>query len=85
MTMKVSSTDLAIIRDMGAAFLADKGYTFNDVTTGRDAWTVLHRSGAYMSLTNKTPGGYPDYKDAHLQTALAHIMPNAVFNDKKVY
>jgi len=83
--MKVTDTDIAIIRDMGAAYLAKHGYTFADVVIGRDAWNVLHQSGAYMSLTQQTPGGYPDYKDAHLQTALKSIMPNAVFKDKCAY
>jgi hypothetical protein len=77
--MKVTANDLAIIRDKGAAYLAEHGYTFADVVLGRDAWNVLHQSGAYMSLTQQTPGGYPDYNDVHLQTALKALMPNAVF------
>ena len=83
--MKVLDSHLAIIRDMGAAFLARHGFTFEDVKTGRDAWTVLHRSGAYSAIGDEFVGGYPDYKDAHLQTALKALMPNAVFGDKARY
>lgn len=79
--MKVSDNHLAIIRDMGADFLAKHGYTFADVKTGSDAWTVLHRSGAYGAIGEDFIGGYPGYKDAHLQTALKAVMPNAVFKD----
>ena len=83
--MKVTEKHLNLIRDMGAAFLAARGYTFADIVTGRDAWSVLHQSGAYRAIGDDFVGGYPDYKDAHLQTALAHVMPNAVFKDAKVY
>lgn len=83
--MKVTDNHLAIIRDMGAAYLAKHGYTFSDVKLGSDAWNVLHRSGAYSAIGSEYVGGYPDYKDAHFQTALKAIMPNAVFNDKCHY
>ena len=79
--MKVSDKHLTIIRDMGAAYLAKHGYTFDDVKLGQDAWSVLHRSGAYRSIGDDFVGGYPDYKDAHFQTALKAIMPNATFKD----
>ena len=77
--MKVTPNHLAVIRDMGAAYLAKYGYTFADVVIGRDAWDVLHDSGAYTALGADCIGGYTDYNDAHLQTALKALMPNAVF------
>lgn len=54
--------------------------TVNDIATGIDAWTVAHRSG----ITN---AAYEDRNavDAHIQTALQSIFPNAVFKDAKRY
>jgi len=77
--MKVTPNHIAIIRDMGAAYLAKYGYTFADVAIGRDAWNVLYDSGAYRAIGDEFVGGYPDYNDSHLQTALKSLMPNAVF------
>ena len=79
--MKITDNHLATIRDMGAAYLAKHGHTFADVKLGRDAWNVLHQSGAYGAIGDDFVGGYPDYKDAHFQTALKAIMPNATFKD----
>jgi len=80
--MKVTADHLNLIRDMGAAYLAPKGYTLDDVQLGSDAWNVLHYSGAYKALGAEHPSGYADYNDAHLKTALAAVMPNAVFKTK---
>lgn len=77
--MKVTAEHLSTIRSMGADYLAKHGYTFADVVLGRDAWNVLHQSGAYRAIGDDFVGGYPDYNDAHLQTALKAIMPNAAF------
>ena len=54
--------------------------TLSDVKTGKDAWTVAHRCGI-------TKEAYKDRNvvDAHIQTALESIFPNAVFMDKKRY
>jgi len=83
--MKVSTTDLNLIRDRAAAYLARNGHTLESVTHGSDAWRVLHNSGAYRIIGDGYPTGYPDYSDAHLKTALASIMPNAVFTSKYAY
>lgn len=80
--MKVTADHLAIMRERGAAYLAQYGFTFDDVKTGSDAWRVLFESGAYNAIGEQTPGGYPPYNDAHLRTALRAIMPNAMFGDK---
>lgn len=52
----------------------------DDVLTGKDAWALAHRAGV-------TQFCYKDRSvvDAHIQTALEQIFPNAVFKDKKVY
>jgi hypothetical protein len=54
--------------------------TRESVTIGRDAWTVAHRAG----IINEA---YADRNvtDAHIQTALEKIFPNAAFKDKKRY
>ena len=53
----------------------------NQVTTGRDAWTVAHKTGIALEAYDMSR----DITDAHIQTALEHIFPNAVFRDKKRY
>lgn len=80
--MKVTPAHLAIIRRMGADFLAANGHTFADVKLGSDAFTVLHRSGAYRAIGDEYPSGYPDYDDSHFRTALKALMPNAVFSGR---
>ncbi len=68
-------------RGMASDWLSHAGkMTCADITTGKDAWTVAHRAG----ITNEA---YEDRSvvDAHIQTALESIFPNAVFRDKKVY
>lgn len=83
--MRIEQKHLDLIASLGADYLARHGYTFTDVKTGIDAWHVLHKSGAYRAIGDDFTGGYPDYKDAHFQTALARLMPNAIFKDAKVY
>lgn len=50
------------------------------VLTGRDAWAIAHKCGI-------TDEAYRDRSvvDAHIQTALEQIFPNAVFRDAKRY
>lgn len=54
--------------------------TLAEIMTGIDAWTVAHRSGI-------TQEAYSDrtVTDAHIQTALERIFPNAQFKDVKRY
>ena len=51
-----------------------------DIKTGRDAWSIAHRAGIVRDA-------YADREivDAHIQTALEKIFPNADFLDKKIY
>jgi hypothetical protein len=51
------------------------------VVTGRDAWTIAHLAG----VVREAYAMDRDIHDAHIQTALQKIFPNAVFRDKKVY
>lgn len=50
------------------------------VVTGVSAWNVAHNLG----FTNEAYKDR-DILDAHIQTALEKVFPNAVFRDKKVY
>jgi hypothetical protein len=52
-----------------------------DIKTGVDAWAVAHRSGIVRNAYNQGR----DVLDAHIQTILESIMPNAVFLDQKRY
>lgn len=51
------------------------------ILLGRDAWTVAHRAMIYLDARDN----FPDAYDAHIQTALEKIFPNAIFRDKKRY
>lgn len=50
------------------------------VVTGLAAWDMAHKLG----FTNEAYKDR-DILDAHIQTALEKVFPNAVFKDKKVY
>jgi hypothetical protein len=65
---------------MATAYLEPKDHTCASVLTGAMAWSVAGNCGI-------TREAYNDRKvvDAHIQTALETIFPNAVFKDKKVY
>lgn len=52
----------------------------NMITTGRDAWAVAHRCGITEEAYRDC-----DVTDAHIQTALKAVFPNAIFKDKKRY
>ena len=80
--MKLSSY-LEGYKAKASAWLSDKGYssTLSDIKTGIDAWTVAHNCG----ITSHAYSLSRDVKDAHIQTALENIFPNADFKDKKVY
>jgi len=54
--------------------------TIQDVTTGRDAWTVAHCAGL-LADAYRIDGIH----DAHIQTALGKVFPDAVFRDAKRY
>lgn len=68
-------------KNMAETFLASHNLTCEAILTGRDAWTVAHKVG----ITNHAYALSRDIYDAHIQTALEKVFPNAVFNDKKVY
>lgn len=55
--------------------------TRETIATGRDAWTVAHRAGITQAAYNEGR----DVVDAHIQTALERVFPNAVFRDAKRY
>lgn len=57
-----------------------QNFSRNDVTTGREAWSLANRVG----ITNEAYRNR-DVTDGHIQTVLEKIFPNAVFKDKKVY
>jgi hypothetical protein len=60
--------------------LANRKMTCADIKTGRDAW-------AAASLCGILRDAYSDnaIKDAHIQTALEKIFPEAEFKDAKRY
>ena len=62
-------------------YLNGRKLTRQDVLTGRDAWNVSHRA----SITNHAYAQGRDVVDAHIQTALQRVFPNAVFKDAKRY
>jgi hypothetical protein len=73
---KIQGKHFEIIKDRAKEYLAKNGYTIDDVKIKRDPWTILHQSGAYSEIGQDFVGGYPDYNDAHFETALKKIYPN---------
>ncbi len=59
---------------------ANTQLTLNDPIIGKDVWEVAHRCG----ITREAYADR-DANDAHIQTALEKIFPNATFQDKKRY
>lgn len=66
-----------------AAVCAEFNITKEDVKTGRDAWSIAHKAG----ITRRAYDLPRELgvNDAHIQTALEDIFPNAVFRDAKRY
>lgn len=77
---KIDAQTVQRWRGMAADFLSDYGLQCQSILTGRDAWTVAARCGINSEA-------YRDRSivDAHIQTALENIFPNATFKDRKVY
>jgi hypothetical protein len=63
------------------AWLAERGYTREQIVTGSDAWAVASRAG----LSREAYDFASDVYDGHIQTALGKVFPNAVFKDAKRY
>lgn len=77
---KIPASTIEAWRTKAAAFLKTKGYTIDDVKTGADAWAVAN----HCDMSREAYKDH-DANDAHIQTALEKIFPNAVFKDKKRY
>lgn len=77
---KFPATTVEKWTDLATKFLSERKLKLEDVKTGADAWTVASRCGI-------TDEAYKDREitDAHIQTALARIFPNAKFKDSKRY
>ena len=63
------------------SWLFERDLLCSDVTTGVDAWTVAHSTG----ITREAYSIDRSVVDAHIQTALKQIFPNAVFKDRPHY
>lgn len=68
--------------------LTGHGERREHIVLGKSAWTLAHRVGildeAYGNTAKDMPG-IEGVNDAHIQTALERIFPEAVFNDPKRY
>lgn len=72
---------LPAYRRQAAEWLAARNMTPEQIMTGREAWGVAHGAGICRHAYDQGR----DVFDAHIQTALQAIMPNAVFKDPKRY
>ena len=80
--MKINEETLSKWRAKADGWLMNHGNLIaNQITTGLDAWTVAHNAGITLEAYDMSR----DITDAHIQTALERIFPNAVFRDKKRY
>ena len=79
--MKINKETVEKWRQMASDWL-DAATTLGTehIRKGREAWSVAHQSG----ICNEAYAD-PSIVDAHIQTALEQIFPNAVFLDRKVY
>ena len=77
--MKMPAHELQKLIITQHAFLRSHGHEVSDVTTPALAYRVLHASGAFNALEPKLPGGYPDYNDAHIETAMKRAYPHLAF------
>lgn len=79
---KISDKTIARWSVMAADWVSahGRGIGLEAIDTGQLAWSVAHSCG----ITNEA---YQDRTilDAHIQTALEKIFPNAVFKDAKRY
>jgi hypothetical protein len=81
---KIPSAIVADWRERATRWLVENtknATSCTDVKTGRDAWLVAHRAG----LCAEAYAMSRDIHDAHIQTALEKVFPNAVFRDAKRY
>lgn len=77
---KISDETVTRWTDEAQAFLQPHGLGVDAVLTGRDAWAIAHSVGICREAYKDR-----DIVDAHIQTALQKVFPNAVFQDAKRY
>lgn len=77
--MKMPPHELQKFTTTQHEFLRAHGHDVSDVTTPALAYRVLHASGAFTAMEPKTPGGYPIYNDAHIETAMKRAYPHLTF------
>lgn len=77
--MKMQPSELRKFTSKQVEFLRLHGHEVSAVTNASTAYHVMHASGAYMALEPKLPGGYPDYDDAHIETAMKRVYPHVAF------
>lgn len=81
MALKISTDTRARWTGMAEGWLRhNRSETRYDVMTGKDAWNIAHQCHILREAYNDRT-----VIDAHIQTALEDIFPNAVFLDRKVY
>jgi len=81
--VKVTPEHFATMQSLCEAWLTEHApdWKLSDILTGERAWTIYHKAGCFDAL-----GGYrSEYNDAHIQTALEKVFPNAQFRDAKRY
>jgi hypothetical protein len=72
---RIDAATTRLWRRYATEHLARYGRTPEDVTAGVDAWNIAHRIGMVLDMYRTDP----DINDAHIQTALRRIFPNATF------
>lgn len=78
---KISKQTVEAWRKRVSDWLADNhNASPSDVKTGSQAWGIAHTLGIVREAHEDR-----SVLDAHIQTALEQIFPNAVFKSKKIY
>lgn len=79
--MRIDANTIQAWRGKAERLCAEYNLTLADIKTGREAWGAAHKAG----ITSEAYAMGRDIHDAHIQTALERIFPNAVFRDAKRY
>jgi hypothetical protein len=79
--MKITAEEVKRYRSMAEEWLKNNlGIPREHILEGRDAWTIAHKCGiTFLAYQNRS------VTDAHIQTALEAIFPNAIFKERKRY
>lgn len=77
---KFARSEVSAVKLRCYNYMAAHGYTLLDVYTSARAWDVAHCCGAWSMLARNEHGAIrTDVTDAHIETVLRQVFPDATF------